>query len=1065
MRLANQKSPLINVIRASTFFLKQSALAIAVAASLLPWSLPPSLSNAAPCNAGLNSVTNSDVKLDTVNSSLESRPDRHLKTRIDSEYGKLPLSFEANQGQEDSRVRFIAHGMGYDLRLAQTGVLLTFAAGDSRRSPLRMRLIGGNRNARAAGLDELPGKCNYFIGNDPDKWRTGVATYARVKYENAYPGVDLVLYGNQRELEYDFIVAPGASFRSIRLAFDGALRVRLDDEGNIVIETPVGEMRHRKPVVYQLKNGVKLPVVATYVLNNSCEVSFEIAAHDPSQPLIIDPVLSYSSYLDAGEIRRVAVDAVGDAYLAGTVPFDSFGGTSIAFVKKLNRGGGALLYSVFLGGNDQMPTSGIRNQAFGIAVDSNGGAYVTGSTNSKDFPTTTGAFQTALPGPQGKTAGFITRLSPGGDALVYSTYLGGVDDFASSSIAAIALDRTGSAYVTGSTNSEKFPTINPAQAVNPGGGCISGDTAFICNREAFVSKLNPSGSALTYSTYLGGPGDDDGKDIAVDATASAYVVGTTSAHTFPTTNAFQQQRSGGSDLFVAKLNAGGSEFVYSTLLGGGGSETGAGVAVDSSGNAYVTGSTSSNDFPTTAGALQTVNSNCTLFKSTNAGANWSAIHGGLPSSTSLVKQVEFDPLDPTALYVNTIDGFFKSTDRGNSFRRLSVPTFNSIVGLARFAIDPTNSLTMYAGTDVGPFSSLQKSTDGGNSWFSIGLNAGPAISILIDRKDPTTLYAAFEFGNPGVVAAIFKSTDGGINWAPAEKRISHGPVSALALSPSKPKKLYAVSGGSVYLSANRAKKWSLGGFSSSGNRADLAVDPKTANTLYLAAQTGVYKSTDGGETFRATSLTTSVGALTIDPRNTSIIYAAARQLGPNKVFKSTDGGASWVTTSTGITSDLVRALAIDPNDTSVIYAGTISGGDDAFVAKINTTGTALVYSTYLGGTRDDRANAIAVDGQGNVYVTGQTSSFDFPIESAMQSQKLGSPTSYDAVLINLDEVGGLIFSTYLGGSDDDIGWSIALDTSGGMYIAGSTTSDDFPLLNPLQPARNGPSSNGFVTKF
>lgn len=849
------------------------------------------------------------------------------------------------------------------------------------------------------------------------------------------------------------------------MAFDGALQVRLDDVGNIVVETPVGEMLHRKPVVYQLKNGVRLPVAASYVFSNSREVSFEIGAYDPSQPLIIDPVLSYSTYLGAGAIRKVAVDTVGNAYLAGTLPFDSFGGSSIAFVKKLNRVGGALLYSTFLGGNEQTPATGIRNQAFGIAVDSNGSAYVTGSTNSKDFPTTTGAFQAALPGPQGRTAGFITRLSSGGDALVYSTYLAGVDDFGSSSVAAIALDRTGSAYVTGSTHSETFPTINPAQAMNPGGVCISGDTGFICNRDAFVSKLNPSGSALTYSTYLGGPGDDDGADIAVDATGSAYVVGTTSAYTFPTQNAFQQRRSGRSDLFVARLSVGGNEFIYSTLLGGGGSETGSGVAVDSSGNAFVTGSTSSNDFPTTAGALQTVNSNCTLFKSTDAGANWSAIHRGLPGSTSLVKQVEFDPLDPNAVYINAIDGFFKSTDRGNSFRSLSLPTFNSVVGLARFAIDPTNSLIMYGGTDVGPFSTLQKSTDGGDSWFSTGLYAGPAINILIDRKDPTTLYAAFEYATPDVVAAIFKSTDSGINWAPAEKRISHGPVSALALSQSKPKKLYTVSGGSLYRSANHAKKWSLGGFSSSSNRADLAIDPRTANTLYLATQTGVYKSTDGGETFQATALTTSVGALTIDPRNTSTIYAAARQLGPNKLFKSTDGGANWVTTSAGMTSDLVQALAIDPNDTSVIFAGTISGGDDSFVAKINPTGTALVYSTYLGGTRDDRANAIAVDGQGNVYVTGQTSSFDFPLESAMQSRKLGSSNSYDAFLATLDSVGGLIFCTYLGGSGDDKGWSIALDTAGGIYIAGSTTSDDFPLLKPLESTRNGPSSNGFVTSI
>ncbi len=237
-------------------------------------------------------------------------------------------------------------------------------------------------------------------------------------------------------------------------------------------------MRHRKPVAYQLKNGARLPVAANYVLNKSRQVSFEIGAYDPSQPLIIDPVLSYSTYLDAGVIRKVAVDPFGNAYLVGTLPFDSFGGTSIAFVKKLNRVGGALLYSTFLGGNDQTPATGIRSQGFGVAVDSIGGAYVTGSTNSKDFPTTPGRVSGDAARPSGQDSGFITRLSSAGDLLVYSTYLAGVNDFGSSSVAAIALDRTGSAYVTGSTDSEKFPTINPAQAINPGGICLSGDTRY-----------------------------------------------------------------------------------------------------------------------------------------------------------------------------------------------------------------------------------------------------------------------------------------------------------------------------------------------------------------------------------------------------------------------------------------------------------------------------------------------------------------------------------------------------------------------------------------------------------
>lgn len=1057
-------------MRATMSLLRRSAILLVAAASLVNWSVPRSFrGDAALCDATRRAATGSEVRLDAMNSTSASMLNKVATERPHAAYGKLPLSFEANHGQGDLRAQFVARGVGFTLSLAQAEVDLTFPTDDS--SALRMKLVGGNKNARVFGLDELPGKSNYFIGKDPKKWRVDVPNFSRVKYEDAYPGVDVVFYGIQDELEFDFIVAPGASFKPVRLAFDGAQGVRLDNTGDVLIQASAGEIRHRRPVVYQEENGVRQSIAAGYALSNNGEVMFEIGAYDHTKRLIIDPALSYSTYLGGSSLRRIAVDSAGNAYLAGTVSLGSSAVGSNAFVIKVSAAGTTVLYSTFLGGGDGTPTPGVSTQAFGLAVDSDGNAYVTGSTDSKTFPTTPGAFQTALPGlpglpgPYSRTGGFVTKLSSAGNSLGYSTYLSGTD-FGSSSGEAIAIDSQGNAYVTGDTNDRKFPTTEGAfQRVGQGACPVPSETCFEGCLDVFVLKLNSSGSGLMYSTFLGGRGTNQVTGIAVDASGSAYVAGFTNSANFPTTpTAFQIMRadSRAGDAFVTKLDPFGSGPVYSTLLGGGGSEGATGIAVDSSGNAYIIGWTESNDFPITPGALQPLNSDGTLFKSTDAGATWSAIHKGIRSSSDIIHQIEFDPLMTNTVYVIAGGELLKSSDGGNSWRSLSFK--DACGGLGRVAIDPTNPLIMYGGEEFGPFSQYYKSTDGGVSWFRIGLGQlnGAPIDIQIDRRDPGTVYAATDLPQ-GSVTGVFKSTDSGMNWFPSAGGIARGSISALAMAQSKPNRLYAVSGGDVYRSANRAKKWHLGGYSGNSNAANLVVDPTNPNTVYLATSSGVYKSIDAGETFRATALASSVRQLAIDPKNTTIVYAGNAMNSPNKLFKSTDGGLSWITIGAGITGSFVSALAIDRNNTSVIYAGTFySYSAESFATKLNSTGTALVYSTYLGGTGDDRVNAIAVDAQGNAYLTGQTFSTDFPIKSAIQARKLGG---YDALLTRLDSAGGLMYSTYLGGSSDDIGWSIALDSTGGIYIAGGTASDDFPTVNPIQPTRNGTSSNGFVTKF
>ncbi len=559
--------------------------------------------------------------------------------RISESYGSLPLHFEANQGQAHKDVRFLSRGVGYGLYLTSSEAVLVLTNPDAKRDghdtqarpeaempakpvALRMSLVGASRKPLASGLEELPGKANYFIGKDPAKWRSNVPSYAKVHYREVYPGIDLVYYGNQRSLEYDFVVAPGADPRKIALTFKGADKLEIDAKGDLLLHAAGGTVRQKKPVIYQEMDGVRQEIAGSYVRKGAKRVGFKMAAYDLSRPLVIDPVLSYSTYLGGSDrdstgssdsTGKIAVDSDGNAYVTGTTgwfgPGSNFPTTPGAFqpnigndpmcppctggdvfVTKLNPTGTGLVYSTFLGGSGS-------DQGLGIAVDSAGSAYVTGITSSSDFPTTAGAFETFNGTFNGNMVAFVTKLDAAGSMLLYSTYLGG-----SSAGAGIAVDTAGSAYVTGWTFSENFPTTAGAFDTTPP---IRDESGF-GNVDAFVTKLNPAGSMLLYSTYLGGSGNDRGLGIAVDAAGSAYVTGVTLSRDFPTTACCRPSPAGAADdAFVTKLDPTGSMLVYSIYLGGGEFDQGNGIAVDAAGNAYVTGSTASSNFPTTAGAFQT----------------------------------------------------------------------------------------------------------------------------------------------------------------------------------------------------------------------------------------------------------------------------------------------------------------------------------------------------------------------------------------------------------------------------------------------------------------------------
>lgn len=554
------------------------------------------------------------------------------KTRQTQSYDSLPMSFEANYGQTNSRVKFLSRTGGFNVFLSPTEAVLVTRRGvgspgkpqsqigktsslrplraNAPASVLRMRLVAVSAETKISGLDELPGKTNYLIGNDPRAWRQQIPTYAKVKCQEVYPGVDLVYYGNQRQLEYDFVVAPGSDPAIIRLEFIGAQKIGVDSAGDLVLHTGDGEIRQQKPIIYQDIDGLKQKISGGYVLTAHNQVGFELGSYDAARPLIIDPTLVYSTYLggSGGDIGNgIAVDAFGNAYITGSTDSINFptqpgafrftisGGVD-AFVTKINPTGTALVYSTYLGG-------GSFDEGQGIALDSGQNAYVTGSTSSADFPTLN-ALQSTL---RGGGDAFTTKLNPTGSALIYSTYLGGAK-FENNVLfgkGAIAADNSGNAYVAGFTDSLDFP-VTPSAFQSSFGGTL----------DAFVTKLNTAASgtaALAYSTYLGGSNFEDAHGIAVDSFGNAYVTGFLRSTDFKTTTgAFQPAKGAGgvvaSDAYLVKLNTaafGAASLTYSTYLGGSGSDGGDAIAIDASGNAYLTGFTQSPDFPHTSTAFQT----------------------------------------------------------------------------------------------------------------------------------------------------------------------------------------------------------------------------------------------------------------------------------------------------------------------------------------------------------------------------------------------------------------------------------------------------------------------------
>jgi photosystem II stability/assembly factor-like uncharacterized protein len=889
-----------------------------------------------------------------VRSADQSRPpslDEPSKSRIADRYGKLPLSFEINEGQTDQQVKFLSHGPGYDLFLTATGAVLTLhqplassvdslshppsanAAANTSAQPatvLRLKMIGANRQVVAEGQDEMPGKVNYFIGNDSANWHTNIPTYQRVNYKEVYPGVDMVYYGNQRQLEYDFVVAAGADPNVIRFRVDGANRIILAKSGDLQLLVNNGTVTLQKPWIYQLaSDGNRREVKGEYVIKRN-EIGFKVKTYDSRRPLIIDPILSYSTLLGAGS----------------------------------------------------------NEQGNSIAVDAQGNAYITGPSGSGNFPTTAGAFQTT--------------------------------------------------------------------------GSFGG---------AFITKLDATGSNLIYSTYLSGPsGQTVGTGIAVDAAGDAYITGYTSAAHFPTFN---------------PLRGGRNNLLITTDGGGNWTPNNVGIA-----NRAIQVLTIDKNSPSTIYAGSGFNGG--IFKSTDGGVTWTALNTGLtnPACPAIV----IDPTSSNILYASLIPqdfgsatGVYKSIDGGNTW------TSSGLNGtqVTSLAIDPQNHLNVYAATIFG----FSKSTNGGASWANAntGLNFGGATAIVIDPITPTTLYIAAGGGG------VFKSTNSAGNWTQVNNGLTTTTIRALVMDPTAVSTLYVgTSGGGIFKTTDAGASWSAvnnGPSLSTGNMSSLAIVPTSPATVFAGTFDGrILRTANAGGSWSAVYTTTNntgIRALAIDAGSPAKVVAGVDSTNQNLnspdafVTKLNPSGSAllYSTFVGGLLDDEANAIAIDASGNAYIagqttssdypavnaaqaaFAGPTGCSGDGFVTKINSSGSALSFSTYLGGTGCDKARAIALDNSGNVYVAGETLSANLATPGAFQTTLSGAPFGRDAFAARFSTSGDIGYFTYLGGTGDDIGYGIATDSSGNAYIAGQTTSTNFPIANAIQATNGGSVGDAFVTKL
>lgn len=918
-------------------------------------------------------------------------------------YARLPLAFEPNRGQAADGTVAIARGRGYALEADASHVRLAVQRQPDRsQRAIEMEIVDGHREARTTFEERLPGRSHYFLGDRRAEPIRDVPHFGRMIVHEVYPDIDLVYYGRQDQLEYDFVVAPGAEPGRIALRFSGQDALDIDPSGALVLHAGDRELRQPRPVVYQLPD--RTPVDGRFVMRGDGTVGFDIPAWDHQRPLVIDPTLVFGTYLGgAGDdvARGVAVDAAGSVYVSGTTASSNFplavpiqptyGGQGDVFVTKMNAAGTAIVYSTFLGGSG-------ADEGHGIAVDAAGAAYVTGQA-SPGFPVS-GPLTTGC----GGRDAFITKLTPTGGALAYSLCAGtggteygngiavdaaqqayatglynGGDVFAAKLNASgtawiyfqtytgnsldeglgIGVNAGGFACVTGTTWSSTFPVLNARQPT--AGGFI----------DAFTMKLGPTGTVV-YATYLGGPFLDSGNGAAADDAGNCYVTGTTTGN-FPLQNpAIPVAR--GYDGFVTAYNSTGSAYLYSTYLGGSASDAGFAIAATPTGEVHVTGETSSADFPA-------INTPQPELKDIGA-VHRSVDRGQTVGRTSLqgpsVQALAASPVDPQVVYAGTSNGIYRTTNGGTSWARVDAGLANTDV--VALAVNPAAPCTIYGGVEtysstVNTNAAAVISPDCGATWgYQTATPIGRVVrSFAVAATTPATLYWTLISNNAG--GAGQESHGVGRTTATGRETIFFPGryFFTVAVDAVNPCIAYSGEWGGAVSVNTSCTTWNWSTLTTvTGNVLAIAAHPTLGGNVLVGTSAGrIVRRADAASPWvTVAAVAGSISAIAYSPGNPSLVYAAGSA---GVLLRSLDGGQTWAVVSS--VGPAIAALATNPQPDTV-YAGTLVN-TDAFYARFSTTG-ALLDAMWLGGYGADSGGAIALEASGAPTIAGSTRSTSFP---------------------------------------------------------------------------------------
>ncbi len=930
--------------------------------------------------------------------------------------GNLPLSF-VRQGDS-----FRARGQGYSIGLEAGTASIQALSGSQPRS-ISIGFAGAQKAMPVEGK-KLSGVVNFISGNDRRKWQIGLPTFDRVTYPELYPGIDVVYYGNQQQLEFDLVVRPGADPRAIRMKVQGGGKLLIDHDGALEIAGLPG-LRIRLPKIYQEVNGSRKPVAGHFSIREKDEVGLDVQGWNRASTLVIDPSIAWSTVLGGGlgtsSAVGIAVDPSQNVLVVGYTTSSDFPlvnptrtnpAFTDGFVSKLNPNGTALIYSTFFGGNG-------TDTPRGVVIDSAGAAWITGSTTSGDFPlvnaaqsisgnsflmkigqsgsplfstylgrggsyayavatdpsgngyvtgyatlgfpTTAGVLQSSTTG----THAFVSKYSPTG-SIIYATMLGGSGaDYPYG----IAADSDGDAYVTGLTSSSSFTgaPAGGAQTTNQGNG------------DGFVAKLKSDGTALLYFTFLGGTSADEGLAITVDSSLNAYVAGQTASAGLATTGAAQTKKGGATDGFIAKLNPAGSTFSYLTYLGGSRQDYPKAIAPDGAGNIYVTGSTESTDFPVVSPVQPAIGPSTTaLFSTRDAGATWAPADSGIPGA---VFDISFNPAGTSAVAV-TESGIYRSTDGGTTWtQQLNVPQASRMT-MSRSLADPS---TIYVASCCDSLLSSQtltvyRSSDDGVTWSSPGTRLlSSAATVVADPGSANTVYLRD-------LTSMAKSIDGGSSWSGASNPAPTSSQTTTMIAASDGA-LYAAAGSvtslyDVFKSTNGARSWiELNAgviFAGAIYSHQLSA---AGNTVSFAAN-AIYQTMNGGRNWTTSKAPEAVYELEISPKDPSVQYALGSD---GYVLRTLDGGVTWSSTSMylNLTGSLNTAIGsskivIDPSDASHVFV-IAPVNSAAFVAKLKSDGSSFQWSTFLGGAGTASGTGIAADGAGDAWITGNNGSAVFPV--------------------------------------------------------------------------------------